>query len=112
MHSCPPHFKRAAFEIFQNMRAHGTLAVRDWLSANFAGSKTSDQWRGLWTSATRVGFKILSASRLSESEVIRILHTDDSVEIALRLLSAYIFEPRTGNRLALTRSLELLLQAP
>ena len=40
----PPHFKRAAFEIFQEIRAHGTLAVRDWLSANFAGSRTSDQW--------------------------------------------------------------------
>ena len=92
----PPHFKRAAFDIFQKIRAHGTFTVRDWFSASFAGSRTSDQWRDLWTLATQVDFKILSASRLSESEVIRVLHTDDSVEIALRRLSDYIFESRTG----------------
>ena len=92
-HGLPPDFRRAAGEIYRNIRGAGVLSVRQWLTENHTGPKTSDAWQHLWAMATSIDFKIGGIS--SDQELYQLLNTDDNLELALRHLSAHVYEQRT-----------------
>ena len=70
--------------------------MREYVNETYPGSKASPVWTDLWTLASSVDFR-LSAAR-DERELLEILAKDDSVELALRRISAYIYEARTGDK--------------
>ena len=91
--------KRAAFETYRRLKAAGRIAVRDWLNVNFAEHRGGDLWRDLWALATSIDFKLADASQQGgEAGVIRCLHSDDSVELGLRRISAHVYLQRTGDQ--------------
>ena len=54
----PPDIRRAAPEIYRSLRSQGSATVREWLSANFSGSKQSSTWLDLWNLATEVDYAL------------------------------------------------------
>ena len=58
--------------------------MRDWSAQIFTERRSEDIWRDLWTLATQIEFQISSASQQGgESGVIRLLHSDDGIELGL-----------------------------
>ena len=78
------------------MRSAGAATIRDWLNTQFGGVRTTDQWEDLWNAATNVDF--LVGETTSDLALMQLLATNDQIEIALRRLSAYIYEHRTGDK--------------
>ena len=64
---------------------------------NFRGNRDSDTWRNLWTIAVQIDFKVADASSQGDAGVVRLLHSDDIVEIGLRRLSSHVYLDRTGD---------------
>lgn len=61
--SCVPgDFRRAAPEIYRSIRAQGSISVRDWMAANFWGSRQSSEWIDLWSAAASIDFRVASCS--------------------------------------------------
>ena len=92
----PADLKRAAPEIYRSLRSTAT-SVRDWLNQNYDGSKRSPQWQDLWNAALVADYKIDAAAMRGEQAKEEILRQDDTIEISLRRLAAYIFAHRTGD---------------
>ena len=92
-HSLPPDFKRAGGEIYRNIRAAGSLSVRQWLQNQHQGSKRGAEWQHLWAMATTVDFAVGGVR--SDQELSQKLNSHDQVELALRHLSAHVYEQRT-----------------
>ena len=92
-HSLPPDFRRAAGEIYRNIRSAGTTSVRQWLQEYHTGSKHGAEWQHLWAMATTVDFAVGGIA--SDMELYQRLNTDDQLELALRHLSAHVHEQRT-----------------
>ena len=91
----PPDLKRAATDIYKNIRACGSTTLREWLLQNFTGNKASHTWTDLWTLAAQLDFTIANASAPGEAAKLRLLATDDVVEIGLRRLASHVYETRT-----------------
>ena len=91
----PPDLKRAATDIYKNIRACGSTTLREWLLQNCTGNKASHTWTDLWTLAAQLDFTIASASASGEAAKLRLLATDDVVEIGLRRLASHVYETRT-----------------
>ena len=101
----PPDIRRAAPEIYRSLRSQGSASVREWLSANFQGSKQGSQWLDLWNSATEVDFAMAACGGADAQ--LRRLATDDNMEIKLRRLSAHVYETRTGDRVGAAHMLAI-----
>ena len=71
----PPTLRRAGFEIYQNMRAAGSLTIRDWLAVPFPQpDRGASLWRDLWTLATSLDSRLAeAAAKGGESQVISAL---------------------------------------
>ena len=92
----PADFQRAGAEIYRSMRTEGATSVRDWLNQRYQASRTPPVWTDLWTMASSIDFGLRGAR--TEEEVLRILGTNDVMELSLRRLAAYMYEARTGDR--------------
>ena len=92
----PPDYRRAAPEIFRNIRAAGCDSTRAWLQTMYTGSRASKEWIELWTMATSADFALATAR--DEEQLQIMLGTNDQVEMSLRHLSAYVYESRTRDR--------------
>jgi hypothetical protein len=92
-HSLPPDFKRAAGEIYRNIRAAGSTSVRHWLQVQHTGSKHGAEWQHLWAMASMVDFAVGHCQ--SDTELYTRLISDDQLELSLRHLSAHVYEQRT-----------------
>ena len=101
----PPDIRRAAPEIYRSLRSQGSATVREWLAANFSGSKQSSTWLDLWNLATEVDFAMSQCGGAEQQ--LRRLATDDNMEIKMRRLSSYIYETRTGDRVGAASMLAL-----
>ena len=94
-------YRRASLEIYGNIRSAGYTLIRTWLSENFVGSKGSKEWGDLWTMAMSVDLKLSEAA--NDDGIRYLLSTDDQIEIAMRHLSAHVFEGRTKDRAGATK---------
>ena len=93
----PGDMRRAATEIYRTIRSEGAASVRQWLRENFTGYKgPSGPWDELWSLAAQVDFALSNCQ--SDADMLRVLGTDDRVEIALRHLGAHFYESRTRDR--------------
>ena len=88
-----PHIRRAAPETYRNIRACGANTTREWLLTAYVGSRQTSQWQDLWAMCTNIDFALEKCT--TEDEVIQRLAVDDQLEVALRHVSAYIYESRT-----------------
>ena len=70
--------------------------MRSWLTANFGGNREGQQFIDLWTSASAVGFR-LAPLEGNLPAANTALATDDSMELNLRRLAAFICLRRTGD---------------
>jgi len=103
-----PDLKRAAPEIYSSLRAAGTANVREWLSQEFTGSRHSDSWVDLWTTATSIDFKLAAAAAAAGvGGMAAALNGDDSIEMGLRRLAAYVYQARTRDRTGAARMLAI-----
>ena len=91
--SLPPDFQRAGGEIYRSIRHSGVASVREWLTQNFVGARTSQQFVDLWTAATAVDFRLSQGG--SSAGIANILSEDDMVELNLRRLASYVYQTRT-----------------
>jgi hypothetical protein len=104
----PTDMQRAAPEIYRSMRAAGATSTRNWISTNYTGSKSAPLWVDLWNSASIVDFRL--SSEKTQSSLLQALASDDSLEIHLRRMAAYIYEKRTRDTTG--ASMMLALKAP
>ncbi|CAE7872534.1 unnamed protein product, partial [Symbiodinium necroappetens] len=94
----PPDLKRAGPEIYSSMKASGVRCVRDWVNSMFSvEQRQSARYVDLFNVATLVDFKAREGGS-SQSKVLSIIAQDDTCEVALRRLAAWIHERRTGDR--------------
>ena len=94
----PPDLKRAGPEIYSSMKASGVRCVRDWVNSMFSvEQRQSAHYVDLFNLATLVDFKAREGGS-SQSKVLSIIAQDDTCEVALRRLAAWIHERRTGDR--------------
>ena len=91
----PADYRRAAPEIYRNLRHQGATTVREWMMATYTGYKGGAEWQALYTTATQVDFVI---GGVSDSQLQTLLATDDQLEVSLRHLAAATYEKRTGDR--------------
>ncbi|CAK0858846.1 unnamed protein product, partial [Prorocentrum cordatum] len=101
--SLTPDMQRAAREIYRSMRAEGSSGVRDWLALRFTGSRSSSTWTDLWTLATTVDFRLRTCA--DDDELMRVLGTDDLMELPLRRLASYIYETPRGDMMGAAHTL-------
>ena len=92
----PRDLKRAAPEIYRSVR-ESAVSVRDWLLQNFEGNKRSPQWQDLWNAAMLADYHIEAAASKGEDARQEVLAQNDTIEVNLRRLAAYIFAHRTGD---------------
>ncbi len=103
-----PDLKRGAPEIYRSLRSAGSASVRNWLIISFQGSKQSDKWLELWNLASTIDFRL---GRCSDSiDEMKLLATDDFLEIGLRRLAAQVYEDRTHDKAGAKAM--LAIQAP
>ena len=93
--SLAPDVRRAAPEIFKNMRQAGAPSARQWLSESFTASRKSPGWLDLWAAASSVDFLLGGAT--TDSARFTLRSTNDVLEVHLRHIAAYIYEQRTGD---------------
>ncbi len=95
-HQLPPDLKRAAPEIYRNLRSQGVASAREWVDRNYTGNRTGPEWVDTWHSASEIDF-VLGPLR-SDAEIYHTLAVSDGLEMKLRKLSAFLYENRTGDR--------------
>jgi hypothetical protein len=88
----PPDLRRAGLEIWTSIRAEGCNSLRQYLKDN---RNYVRDFEGLWPLAAAADFRL--ATLTTHEALIQALTTDDQLEIALRQISAAIFERRTGD---------------
>ena len=93
-----PDFKRAAPEIFRNVMSAGATSIREWITQNFNGDRASAQWVDLWTLASNVDYAVAGVAGGGDTAIFTLLGTDDQLELAMRRLSSFVYESRTGDR--------------
>lgn len=93
----PPDLVRGAPEIYRNIRSEGHAGVRSWLSEEYKGQQNGQEWISPWNDASNIDFTLRKAT--STHEVMQALATEDSLEIAFRRLSAYVYMQRTGDEI-------------
>ena len=89
----PADFKRAAPEIYRNLRSAGAASARAWLSTHYGGDRQSQIWIDLWNCATQVDFSLARCT--DDPSRVALLASDDGVEIALRRLASFVYFQRT-----------------
>ena len=95
-HTAPPaDMRRAAPVIYRSMMT-SSPSIREWLQSNYSASRQNDTWIDSWNAATDVDIELEGAG--GSAELMRRLTAVDRIEIALRRLSAYIYEQRTHDR--------------
>ena len=94
--SLPVDYKRAAAEIYRNLRQQGSSSTREWLVQNHTGYKGGSEWQSLWTMACQVDFELGGVT--NDAELQQKLGTSDSLEMNLRHLAAFVYEKRTGDK--------------
>ncbi|CAE7309115.1 unnamed protein product [Symbiodinium sp. CCMP2592] len=93
-----PDLKRAGPEIYSSMKAAGVRCVRDWVNSMFSvEQRQSAHYVDLFNLASLVDFKAKEGGP-SQAKVLSIIAQDDTCEVALRRLAAWIHERRTGDR--------------
>ncbi len=95
-HQLPPDLKRAAPEIYRNLRSQGVASAREWVDRNYTGNRTGPEWVDMWHSASEIDF-VLGPLR-SDAEIYHTLAVNDGLEMKLRNPSASLYENRTGDR--------------
>ncbi|CAE7791178.1 unnamed protein product [Symbiodinium sp. CCMP2592] len=94
----PPDLKRAGPEIYSSMKASGVRCVRDWVNSMFSvDQRQSAHYVDLFNLAFLVDFKAKEGGS-SQSKVLSTIAHDDTCEVALRRLAAWIHERRTSDR--------------
>jgi hypothetical protein len=95
--SLPPDLNRAAGEIYVSIRSSGSSSIRDYVDRLFASpeARASQKFQELFANATVIDFEVAKAA--NENERLRILNTNDILEIYLRNLGAYVHHRRTGD---------------
>ena len=79
----PSDLNRAGAEIYTSMRSSEAASVSDFVDRLFAGEARGSQTnQELFSAATFIDFRIASAR--SDAERLRLLNTDDGLEIHLR----------------------------
>ena len=92
-HRLTPDHKRASPEIYRTIRASGAANVREWTRSICPSCTTDSRFLYLWNAATQIDFQLGAAK--SDSEVNFLLSSDDSIEINLRALAAFVYLKRT-----------------
>ena len=78
------------------MRAGGVSTVREWVNTLFPLAQRGDKiYLELFNGATSIDFRVASCK--STQEVMQLLGSDDSTEIILRRIAAFVHEKRTGD---------------
>ncbi|CAE7583551.1 unnamed protein product [Symbiodinium sp. CCMP2456] len=96
--SLPPDLKRAGPEIYASMKAAGVRCVRDWVNSMFSvDQRHSAHYVDLFNLASLVDFKAKEGGA-SQAKILSIIAQDDTCEVALRRLAAWIHERRTGDK--------------
>ncbi|CAE7268151.1 unnamed protein product, partial [Symbiodinium sp. CCMP2456] len=96
--SLPPDLKRAGPEIYASMKASGVRCVRDWVNSMFSvDQRHSAHYVDLFNLASLVDFKAKEGGT-SQAKILSIIAQDDTCEVALRRLAAWIHERRTGDK--------------
>ena len=96
--SLPPDLKRAGPEIYASMKAAGVRCVRDWVNSMFSvDQRHSAHYVDLFNLASLVDFKAKEGGA-SQARILSIIAQDDTCEVALRRLAAWIHERRTGDK--------------
>ena len=89
--------RRAAPEIYMNLRNQGSDTVREWLSQSYVGSRAQNpEWTSLWALAVQIDYELGEVK--DAAQLLNLLGTSDTLEISLRHLSAFIYEKRTSDR--------------
>ena len=95
-HQLPPDMRRAVPEIDRSLRSAGADSARAWLQLELRGVRSGSLWTDLWHVATQVDFILSKAS--DGAEAMSWLASDDSLEMMLRRLAAYVYEARTRDK--------------
>ena len=98
------NMKRAAPEIYHNMRSSGVATIRAWVNEMFPHNMRTDhscemgqRYLELYNIATSLDFLI---SGKNSREIMTILGTSDQAEIGMRRIASFVFEKRTGDKAA------------
>jgi len=94
--SLPPDFRRAGMEIYRNIMGEGVNTIREWLMASWTGTRASTEYSDAWLTASNIDFRL--GKCVDESAALVLISTDDTLETALRHLSAAVYERRTGDK--------------
>ena len=93
-----PLVRRAAPEIYRNLRSAGSSSCRDWLIQQIPQErKRGTTWTDLWTLGAAVDYRL--AQERGEQAITIALATDDILETQLRRLAAYVYEVRSSSPL-------------
>jgi hypothetical protein len=92
--SLAPDLRRAAPEIWRSMKASGFVDVRNWTKSVIP--EKDPQYPCAWDGACTVDFA--TAQCAGEAEILDMLRRSDAAEIALRRLSALVYQNRTGDK--------------
>ena len=96
--SLPPDLKRAGPETYASMKAAGVRCVRDWVNSMFSvDQRHSAHYVDLFNLASLVDFKAKEGGA-AQARILSIIAQDDTCEVALRRLAAWIHERRTGDK--------------
>ena len=88
-----PGLRRAAPEIYVNVRSQGAVSCRDWLLVNAPDGRKDHRWQDLWNCAITVDYAVSKFT--TQAELMGFLATDDTCEVMLRRLGSYMYERRT-----------------
>jgi hypothetical protein len=91
-----PDLRRAAPDIWKSVKAAGCPHFREWVRTVLLAKLSDAEKEHFWSVATMADFRL--ATLRSEEEILHVLSTDDSLEIALRELAAKVYELRHGDR--------------
>ena len=89
--------RQAAGEIYVSIRSSGASSIRDYVDRLFASpeARASQKFQELFANATVIDSEVSKAT--NEIERLRILNTNDMLEIYLRNFGAYVHHRRTGD---------------
>ena len=90
-----PDMRRAALEIYRSIRAAGHVSVRDYLNQSYKGGRDDHVWKDLWTQGPQIDFLVARAAVHGDLGIQRALASDDTLELGLRRIAAYVYEQRT-----------------
>jgi hypothetical protein len=94
----PSSLERAGPEIYRNLMSDGVSSLRNWILDYFPMNARQDnpEFEYLFSAATQADFILARAK--SETELNKILASDDTVELTLRNFSAFVYFKRTKDK--------------